>query len=280
MGKIRVKTLGDESLEAEQKKETRLAREARQAKKRQEAKKITKAPGMKGGERVVAVGPSEEELAATEVPEVSKEKPKKEKKAKFVKKRARSKSYQAATTIIDKTKTYPLSEALEILPKIGLAKFDETVELHINTIEAGLNGEVTLPHGSGKQVKVAIADDALIAEIEKGKINFDVLLAEPQIMSKLAKVAKILGPKGLMPNPKNGTVTQNPEETAKKYEGGLVRFKTETKLPIMHFAVGKVSFGDKKLTENIQAVFSALPKTKIKNATLKSTMSPGIKLEA
>lgn len=280
MGKIRVKTLGDESLEAEQKKE---------AKKRKEAKKIAKAPEIEGSGQTVAVEPSEEKLANIKVEKVEKvvkEEPKKEKKAKFAKKRARSKSYQAVTEMVDKTKTYPLSEALALLPKLKRAKFDETVELHINTTEAGIAGEVTLPHGSGKQVRVAIADpstssgqvEELLKKIEAGNIDFDVLLATPAAMPKLAKVAKVLGPRGLMPNPKNGTITQNPESAAKKYQSGLVRFKTEAKLPVLHFAVGKVSFGDKKLTENILTVFSALPKIKVKNVTLKSTMSPGIKV--
>jgi len=97
-------------------------------------------------------------------------------------------------------------------------------------------------------------------------------------LPKLAKIAKTLGPKGLMPNPKNGTITNNPEETAKKYEGGLTFIKTESKAPIIHVAVGKVSFGPKKLGENIEAVVLAVKKENIKDATLKSTMSPGIKL--
>lgn len=284
MGKIRVKTLGDESLEQEQKKEARLAREARQAKKRQEKKRTAKAPGLKGGERVVAVGPTEEEQAKLEVPtpqETKVEKvvkvAKKEKETRHTRKRGRK--YQAVAEMVDKNKRYSLGQALELLPKLRLAKFDETVELHINTIETGLSGNLSLPHGSGKKVRVAIADEKLIADIEKGKIEFDILLATPEMMPKLAKVAKYLGPRGLMPNPKTGTITQKPEEEAKKYEAGALRFKTEQKAPIIHLTIGKLSFGEKKLSENIKAVFSAIQAGKIKNATLKSTMSPGIKLE-
>jgi large subunit ribosomal protein L1 len=136
-----------------------------------------------------------------------------------------------------------------------------------------------LPNGTGKKTKVAIADDALIAEVEKGVISFDILVATPSMMPKLAKVAKVLGPKGLMPNPKNGTITDKPEEVAKKYEGGQVNFKTETKTPIIHLTVGKMSFGHEKLTENINALITAVKKSNIVNATLKSTMSPGIKLK-
>ena len=99
------------------------------------------------------------------------------------------------------------------------------------------------------------------------------------MMAKLAKVAKVLGPKGLMPNPKNGTITEKPEEVAKKYEGGQVNFKTEAKSPLMHLTVGKMSFGKEKLTQNIESLISAVKKANIRNATLKSTMSPGIKIK-
>jgi large subunit ribosomal protein L1 len=126
---------------------------------------------------------------------------------------------------------------------------------------------------------VAIADDKLIAEVEKGIINFDVLVAEPAMMAKLAKVAKVLGPRGLMPNPKNGTITPKPEEVAKKYAGGQINFKTEAKAPIIHLTVGKVSFGPAKLTDNIEALIAAIKKPNIVNVTLKSTMSPGLKLK-
>lgn len=242
---------------------------------------------MKGGERVVAVGPTEEELEALEVKEeAEEEKPsdqalKKQKKEKFAKKKLapRSQKYLVLAKQIDNTKFYTLNEALKLLEDIKRDSFDETVELHLNTVTPGISGSVTLPHGSGKQTKVAVASDQLISEIEKGIINFDVLVAEASMMPKLAKVAKILGPKGLMPNPKNGTITEKPEEVVKKYEGGHMAFKTEANNPIMHLVVGKLSFGASKLQENIESLFSAIKKSNIKNATLKSTMSPGIKIK-
>ncbi|MCL5438609.1 MAG: 50S ribosomal protein L1 [Patescibacteria group bacterium] len=296
MGKIRIKTLGDEEIEKEQKNEL---------KKKREQKKLTKTPGLKGGSallqgrRVVEVGPSAEELEKAEVKiEQPQEKPEEKKvkttkkKDKFVKKQTRSDKYKKAVVLVEKNKFYPLSEALELLPKVQMAKFDETVELHINLNEGGVSGSVNLPHGSGKKTRVAIATDELIKQIEKGlpasadaqasgrrgKIDFDILLAKPDMMPKLAKVARFLGPKGLMPNPKNGTITQNPESIAKKYEGGHMNFKSEAKAPIVHMIVGKMSFGDKKLEENIKAALKAVQIPKIKNVTLKSTMSPGIKL--
>jgi large subunit ribosomal protein L1 len=264
MGKIRVKVLGDEEQEEKQKKK---------AEKRQEAKKAKEEPV-----EIKAAASSETvEEKTTEATDKQK-KGKKEKFAKKETKHSRSKRYQAAVESVDKNKTYTLDEALGILPQLKVASFDETVELHINTTESGISGSVTLPHGTGKKVRVAVATDDVIKEIEAGKINFDILLAQPQMMPKLAKVARILGPRGLMPNPKNGTITQNTEETIKKFEAGQVHYKTEAKFPLLHLAVGKVSFGDKKLKENIQAAMSTLPAAKIKKVVLKSTMSPAIKV--
>jgi len=107
-----------------------------------------------------------------------------------------------------------------------------------------------------------------------------VLIATPLAMPKLARFAKILGPKGLMPNPKSGTISDNPKEIAKKYENGQVIIKTEGKAPVIHLGVGKISFGKEKLAKNIKTVLEAVKQEKIKNVTLKSTMSPGIKVRA
>lgn len=281
MGKIRVSTLGDEALEQKQKNEV---------KKRKEAKKTGRVPGLKGGQRVVAVGPSEEELAKLEVKKVEtvekvaevKTEKKKSRGARsgFArKKQGHSKRYLEVAKLLDKTKKYPLSDALSLLEKLKRAKFDETVELHINTIETGVSGQTSLPHGTGKTSRVAIANDSLIAEVEKGKINFDMLLSTPQMMPKLAKIARFLGPRGLMPNPKAGTISSEPEKLALKFQKGQIQFKTEAKSPIIHLTVGKLSFGPKKLLENIQAIIGAVKKEKIKSAVLKSTMSPGIKID-
>lgn len=274
MGKIKVRTLGTEE-EAQEKKDQ---------KKKSEEKKFAKVAG-KGGERVVEVGPSEEELAKleekpAEAKEEAKTEEKKDKKAKFKKaKRARSKAYQNFAVMVDNKQSLPVSEAINLLEKMQRKTFDETVELHLNAKDPKFSTETTLPHGTGKTLRVAIASDELIAQVEKGKVEFDILLAEPSMMPKLAKVAKVLGPKGLMPNPKNGTITNNPEESAKKYEGGLTFIKTESKAPIIHIAVGKVSFGPKKLEENINAILSSVKKENIQKAVLKSTMSPAIKIQ-
>lgn len=287
MGKIRVKTLGVEELEEKQKKEA--LRKATGKQQRKEAQKVNKVPGLKGGQRVVAVGPSEEELAALEVPQVSEVSQGDEKKTRDTRgtrgtratrpPRKRGRKYQSARMLVEPNKVYSLTEALELLPKLLVSTFDETVELHINTNGQGVSATVTLPHGTGKKTRVAIANDKLIEEVEKGKIDFDVLLAEPSMMPKLAKVAKFLGPRGLMPNPKAGTITDKPEEVAKKYEGGQMTFKTESKAPVMHLTVGKISFGKEKLEENIKTALSAIQAGRIKKTVLKSTMSPGIKVD-
>jgi len=270
MGKIRVKAFGDEELEQQQKQEEQKRKESKIAAAKGEAVELEPAAA-----------------SAESFGEPKEETPKVEKKLSEVKSRAKSRDqknfhsekYEKLSGEVDKTKTYALKDALELLEKLQRKSFDETVELHINTISTGISGQITLPHGTGKVTRVAIADEKLIAEVEKGIINFDVLVAEPMMMAKLAKVAKVLGPRGLMPNPKNGTITPKPEEVAKKYAGGQMNFKTEAKAPIMHLTVGKVSFGPAKLTDNIDALIAAIKKANIVNATLKSTMSPGHKIK-
>lgn len=280
MGKIRVKTIGIDEEENKEKKKAKQRAEAKRAEKQVQASaepqqnETPKDAGEKGEDQRL----DQQESAPSE---------KKPKKQKFKKKaRVRSKTYTETAKLIDKNKKYTLKEALDLLPKLKRTKFDETVELHINTIEQGVSGNLTLPHGTGKKMRVEIADNTndpkalqeLVKKIESGKIDFDILIATPDSMTHLAKVARFLGPKGLMPNPKNGTVNPKPKDAAKKFEGGQMNFKTEAKAPIIHMTVGKLSFEEKKLSENINAIFKAVQEKNIKNVTLKSTMSPGIKL--
>lgn len=292
MGKIKVSTLGSEQ-EEEMRQKRKVQREEK--KKRESAGKKTEKvhiSGMKGGQRVKSVGAqSEEELdkMAKLAEEVEKDQAegihadeKKESKKKK-KVHVRGKRYQEAVMKVEPGKLYPISEALELLRQVTLTKFDASVELHINTVEKGLRGAVQLPHGTGKKVRVAIADndtiDKIVEAVEKGKIDFDALVAHPSVMGKLAKVAKFLGPKGLMPNPKNGTISPTPEKIAKKLEGGEISWKTEPEFPIVHQVIGKMSFKDGQLEENYQAMIKAIQTEKIKSITLKSTMSPGIKIK-
>lgn len=264
MGKVRVKTIGDDELELKEKKEQKQKKEAKIAEKKVLVNEEVNVP-------------TDTVETKTEEKEVKKAKTYAKKGEKKAKTNPHSKSYTNTKGKIEKN-TYSISEGIELLKKLQRAKFDETVELHLTMSEQGISGKLTLPHGTGKKTKVVIADDNVLAEVEKGKINFDILVADPAMMPKLAKVAKILGPRGLMPNPKNGTITSNPQELVKKYEGGQINFKTEAKAPIIHFTVGKISFEDKKLIENIKTILSAVKKEQIKKITLSSTMSPGIKL--
>lgn len=284
MGKIRVAALGDES-EKEQKRRADARRQTKKSKKEK-----VEGVGMKGGERVAVVEGTTinpefkklvEEVESGETPEEGKRKTAKGKR----KQKERSKRYKEVAGMVDKTKLYPLEDAVALVKKTSLTKFDGTVELHINLNPMSLGdakgdyrGSVSLPHGTGKEVKVAIADDALLTKIESGTIDFDILVAHPSMMSKLAKLAKILGPKGLMPNPKNGTVSPTPEKRAKELAHGQVNFKAEPGNPIIHMPVGKISFDNEKLISNIEAIFTAIGPSKILRTTLAATMGPGIKL--
>ena len=282
MGKIRVATLGDAS-EKEQKRRAEARRQTKKSKKEK-----VEGVGMKGGQRVAVIEGTEIKPEFKKLVEQVESGDKGQEtinKKKTKKARVRSKKYREAAGMVDKIKLYPLADAVALVKKTSLTKFDGTVELHINlnpmslgSTKGDYRGSVSLPHGTGKEVKVAIADDALIAKIEAGTIDFDILVAHPSMMSKLAKLAKILGPKGLMPNPKNGTVSPDPQKRAKELAHGQVNFKAEPGNPIVHLPVGKVSFEDKKLIENIEAILSAIGRGKILRATLASTMGPGVKV--
>lgn len=191
----------------------------------------------------------------------------------------RSRAYKAAKSQVDVEKIYPLSDGLHLLHTVSLAKFDSTVELHITLKAKTPVMEIALPHSTGKTRRFAVANDVTVANIEKGIIDFDVLYASPAQMGKLVKFARVLGPKGLMPNPKTGTVTADPDkaaaDAAKKVS---ITLKAEKDAPIIHTIAGKLSFPDTDLTDNITAIVTALPQNQIKKVVLKSTMSPAIKI--
>ncbi len=192
--------------------------------------------------------------------------------------RGRSKKYIAVRSQVDKTKVYDAFSAIELVKKLSYSKFDGTITVDAVLKETGAVGKLTLPHSTGKTVKVAIVDDALIAEIEAGKLDFDYLVTTPQFMPKLAKHARVLGPRGLMPNPKNGTVTANPEQKKSDLEKGELNIKTEKKRPVIHVSIGKVSQDTKELVENYKALINFLG-AKVIKSTLSATMSPGIKVD-
>ncbi len=194
-------------------------------------------------------------------------------------KQKHSKKYLAMAKILDKTKFYSVTEAIGLLKKLPQTNFDTSVELHLNTTEKGIKQNVALPFGTGKQIRVAVVNDEVLAKIEKGVIDFDVLLTEPAFMPRLAKHAKILGPKGLMPNPKNGTITTDIEKAKAAFSKGQIQVKTEANFPLIHQLVGKISIKPEELAENINAVINAVKKNKILSAYVKTTMSPSLKLD-
>lgn len=215
-------------------------------------------------------------------PEANNEKPKK--KIKQGKTKVRSKKYQSASALIDPQKQYNFAEAIDLVQKTSLTRFDGTVEAHIRLLgKSGkaekLRGFLKYPHATGRKIVVATLDDKTIEEIEKtGQAPADIYLATPAQMAKVAKLAKILGPKGKMPNPKAGTITGDPEKTKVKIEGGQTEYKTDSYGNI-HQVIGKVSAEPKILEENFKAFLAALPTEKIVSINLCATMGPAVKVQ-
>jgi len=221
-----------------------------------------------------------------------------------------SKRKQALLDKIDREKKYSVTEAVATVKDLKSAKFDETVEIALNLnvdprhADQMIRSSVVLPHGTGKKVTVAvfakgdkideakaagadlIGDDELLAQIQNGEINFDTVIATPDMMGVLGRVARILGPKGLMPNPKVGTVTPNVAEAVKNAKGGQVNFRVDKKGNI-HAGIGKVSFSAEQIEENLRAFVEKINKLKpasakgryITNGALSLTMSPSVTLD-
>ncbi len=222
----------------------------------------------------------------------------------------RGKKYQEVAKLVEKGKTYSLQEALELALKTSPVKFDASVEIHarlgVDPRQADQNIRTTLvlPNGNGKEVRVAVfapldvckaaktvgadiaEDEEFLKQLEKGTIDFDVLIATPQYMPKLGKFARLLGPKGLMPNPKAGTVTADVEKAVKEAKAGKVEYRVD-KQAIVHIGIGKASFGTEKLAENANAFFDSLKSQKpnslkgsyVKSVFITTTMGPSIQIE-
>lgn len=210
---------------------------------------------------------------------------------------------------VDKQKLYSLKEAIELLKEVKSTKFDETVELHVNLgidpkqSSQIVRGAVVLPYGTGKTVRVCVlakgeklkeaeqsgaeyyGAEELVEKISKGWLDFDVLIATPDMMKDIAKLGRILGPKGLMPNPKTGTVTTEIKQTVQEVKKGRIEFRNDN-YGIIHCSVGKLSFETDKLIENIKTVIETIvrlkpPQTKgvyLKNIYLSTTMGPSVKI--
>ncbi|OGE29986.1 hypothetical protein A3C59_02585 [Candidatus Daviesbacteria bacterium RIFCSPHIGHO2_02_FULL_36_13] len=196
------------------------------------------------------------------------------------------------TSSLDRNKSYPISEAIEIVKKVSYTKFEGTLEAHINTAQTGIRGLVSLPFASGKKLTILafgkdaetsgadkIGSDEILEEINKGKVDFDLLVTTPEWMPKLAKVAKILGPRGLMPNPKSGTITSDLKKTVESFMSGKTEYKTEPKAPVIHLGLGKLTQPTEELSANIKTLLQTLGKSRVKKVSLSPTMGPSVKLD-
>jgi large subunit ribosomal protein L1 len=223
---------------------------------------------------------------------------------------AQDKRLAKARASIDRSRTYPLPEAIGVVKRNATAKFDETIEMSMNLgidprhADQMVRGLISLPHGTGKTVRVGVfargakAEEALAAgadvvgaedlaeKVQAGEIGFDRCIATPDLMGVVGRLGKILGPRGLMPNPRLGTVTMDVKGAVSAAKGGQVEFRAE-KAGIIHAGIGKASFDEAKLLENARALADAVLKAKptgakgtyVKGAALSSTMGPGLKLE-
>ncbi len=222
----------------------------------------------------------------------------------------RGKKYQEKAKLVEKGKTYTLKEALDLAAKTNPSKFDATVEAHVRLgvdprqADQNIRATVVLPHGNGKTVRVAVfapldeakkaaaagadiaEDEEFLKRLEKGEIDFDVLIATPAYMPKLGKFARLLGPKGLMPNPKAGTVTVDIEKAVKESKAGKVEYRVD-KQAIIHIGLGKASFGQDKLLENANTFFDSLKSHRpaslkgsyVKSIFVTTSQGPSIEVE-
>ena len=222
---------------------------------------------------------------------------------------SKGKKYSDSLKLIDRTKQYDPEEAIELVKQTAKAKFDETIEISVRLgvdprhADQQVRGAVVLPHGTGKTVRVLafvkenrieeakaagadlIADDEIIKKIQGGWFEFDACVATPDMMGVIGRLGKILGPKGLMPNPKAGTVTMDVAKAVKEAKAGKIEYRLD-KTNIIHCPIGKVSFGPEKLAENMNTLLGAVIKAKpaaakgqyIRSCVVASTMGPGVKV--
>ena len=222
----------------------------------------------------------------------------------------RGKNYRKVAELVEKDKLYSLADALELATKTSPTKFDASVEVHVKLgvdprqADQNIRATVSLPNGTGKTIRVAVfapeadhaaaksagadivGDETLLAQLDKEEINFDILIATPAFMPRLGKYARLLGPRGLMPNPKSGTVAADVAKATQEAKAGKVEYRVD-KQAIVHLAIGKVSFGATKLAENAKAFFDSLQSQKptsmkgqyIKSTNVSTTQGPGIKVE-
>lgn len=229
------------------------------------------------------------------------EKPKQHQKPARSRLERQGKKFQESSKLVEKEKVYTLSEAIALAVKTSPVKFDATVEVHVNLnvdprhADQNIRDNLVLPAGTGKKVRVAVFADedtdnadvagveTIIKQLDKGQINFDILISTPANMAKLGKYARTLGPRGLMPNPKSGTVTTEIQKAVAEAKAGRVEYRVDS-TGIIHLGAGKVSFGEKKIEDNIRAIFASIKGNKpasvkgtyVKAIHLATTMGPSI----
>lgn len=273
-----------------------------------EEKKTAKA-GKRSAKAIAEVEAEEARQERKAEAQASDEKPKQIAKPTRSRLDRRGKKYREAAKHVDADKQYTLAEALELATKTSPTKFDATVELHVRLgvdprqADQNIRDNLVLPAGTGKAVRVAVfadediakeakkagadvaGSDDFLAQLDKGTIDFDVLIATPNVMARLSKYARILGPKGLMPNPKSGTVTPDVVKAVSQAKAGRVEYRVDS-TGIVHLGIGKVSFGTTKLSENLNAVLASIKGNKpasikgtyVKSVAITTSMGPSIKV--
>lgn len=277
----------------------------------QDAEASTKEGTAKAGKRSAKALAEAEEKAAKEARKtaVAEGEAEADSKPKQVAKPTRSrlerqgKKFREAAKLVDKSKTYSLKEAVELAQKTNPAKFDASVEVHINLnvdprhADQNIRDNLVLPAGTGRTVRVAVFDDekaedadiqgveTITKQLDKGELNFDILIATPTQMPKLGKYARTLGPRGLMPNPKSGTVTTDVAKAVREAKAGRVEYRVDS-TGIVHIGVGKVSFKTEDLQKNVEAVFASIKGNKpasvkgtyVKAIYLSTSMGPSVQV--
>lgn len=263
MGKMKTKFVGEES---DNKKKS----------SHDEQEKIHLS-GLKGGQRVKVVEPSvseanegRESQSGASINKIGQKK---------VVEKVRGKKYVEAKAKFDHEKLYKNEDAIKLAKEASYSKFEGTLELHMIVKKIGASAQVTLPHQAGKQKKVEVASNDTIEKLKEGKIDFDILVATPDIMPKLVPFARLLGPKGLMPNPKNGTLINDPKKV-KSFSAATITLKTEREAPLVHTVIGKANQKDSELVENLEAILKAFGGSKqIEKVFLKATIGPSVKVK-
>lgn len=304
MGKKKLAII-DDSAPLEEKKHLSQKKESEKinpnpellAKEKAEAKKVNPNPEVLAKQKAEAKKADQLTSESVDQETLETEPEKKEKKqSKKAQKQGepkyRSSKYKAAAEKIEKSKRYPIDEAVNLAKETSYSKFEGSLEIHINTLAKNIRGLVSLPFVSGKKLKIVafgkgaedsgadiIGDDEKLTEIAKGKIDFDFIVTDPSWMPKLARAAKVLGPRGLMPNPKNGTISSDLKKAVSEIQSGKVEYKSEKSANVVHLSLGKVSQPTEELSQNIKVLLGVIGKSKIKSATISPSMGPGIKLD-